>query len=194
MVQVSRVGQSDHRVDQQVGLDLASRPEREFLVRAVHRLAGLIRHHLAPAQPRELGSQFLGRAPQPLEVVVARQLYPLHRAAHVVSVASLQQVADTRVLGVEGAVHRLRLRPPVRFPYIFHREGRDHDALGVAQRELRSRLEHFGQLRGHVQGHRYGPQRPAGKPHRIAHRLIVVLAEEAGERRERAVHQHLQVT
>ena len=54
MVDVPRLGHADHRMDQQVGLDLLGRSRRQLLVRAVHRVTGLERHYFRPAQLREL--------------------------------------------------------------------------------------------------------------------------------------------
>ncbi len=58
VVHVTRPGQSDHRLDQQVGFDLAGRAEGQLLVRAVQRIAGLEGHDLAPAELAEPSPEF----------------------------------------------------------------------------------------------------------------------------------------
>ena len=61
VVDVARLGEADHRVDQQVGLDVLGRPHRDLLMGAVHGIAGLEADDPAPACPGEVIAQ-LGRA------------------------------------------------------------------------------------------------------------------------------------
>ena len=60
VIDVAGLGHADDRMDQQVRLDVARRPERQLLVRAVHRVARLERDDLAPAELAETAAQ-LGR-------------------------------------------------------------------------------------------------------------------------------------
>jgi hypothetical protein len=73
VVDVARLGQPDHRVDEQVGAALLGRPEGDLLVGPVHGVAGLEGHDLGPAHLLELVAH-LGRGlAQRAEVVVVRQ-------------------------------------------------------------------------------------------------------------------------
>ena len=56
VVHVTRLGHPDGGVDEEVGLDLASRPQGELDVGAVHGVAGLERHHPLPSELVEAGT------------------------------------------------------------------------------------------------------------------------------------------
>ena len=77
VIDVARLGQADHGVDQQVGLGLGRGPHGQLDVGAVHRIAGLEGHDLAPALAGELRAQLGRRAAQQSEVVVERWLQTL---------------------------------------------------------------------------------------------------------------------
>ena len=85
-------------MNQQVGLDFAGGAQREFLVRAVHRVAGLERDDLAPAELLEALANFGGRVAQVLEIVVRRLLNSGELAANVNRITDALQVVDSRVL------------------------------------------------------------------------------------------------
>ena len=74
MVNVARFGEADDRMNQEVGLCLAGRAEREFLVRAVKRISGLEGDNAPPAQFAEIRPQFVRRIATHFEVVVHRLL------------------------------------------------------------------------------------------------------------------------
>ena len=100
-------------MDEQVGLDLLGRPQRELLVGAVHRVAGLEGDDLAPAQRVELVAELGRRLAQRPEVVVVGQLQALEAARDVAGVRPLEQVGDAGVLGVGRAEDQLGLGLPV---------------------------------------------------------------------------------
>ncbi len=193
VVDVARLGHAHDRVDQQVGLELAGRPQGELEVGPVHRVAGLEGHHLPPAEPLEARPHLARRVTQADEVVVRRQLQALEAAADGDVVGALVEMRDPGMGAVEGAVDRLGLGLAVDRPDVLDGQRRQHDALGVAQRQPVAGGQSFGRLLGDVEGDRDGPQLAAGEPHLVAGRLEVGAAHEARERREPAVQDQLEV-
>jgi hypothetical protein len=70
VVQVAGLGHAHGGVQQDVAADLLGRLQGDVALQAVHGLAGLEGHHLAPAHLGEQGAQFLGGVPQGLEFAV----------------------------------------------------------------------------------------------------------------------------
>ncbi len=68
-----------------------------------------------------------------------------------------------------------------------------HHALRVPERQAGPGTELGRLFLGDIEGDRHGPDRAVGKPHPVADGLVVVLAEEAPQRREAAVGQQLEV-
>jgi hypothetical protein len=194
VIDVARLGHPHHRVDQQVGLEIAGGPQRELVVGAVHGVSGLESDNLAPAQTTEAAPGLLGGQAEADEIVVGRQLDPLDTTADGDVVGALEEMGDTGVLAVEGAVDRLCLGLPVELPHVVDREDRQHGALGVAQRQGLALLQLLRHLLGDVEGDGERPQGAVGQPHLFAHRLEVGLTEKTGQRREAAIHEQLQIT
>ena len=94
---------------------------------------------------------------------------------------------------VEGAEDRLGGRRNVELPDVLDAQRGEQQSLGIAQRERRAGRQLRGQVRRDVEGHRHRPERAVGEPHRVAHRFVVGSAHEAGERREGAVAEKLEV-
>jgi hypothetical protein len=193
VVDVARLGQPHHRVDEEVGLDLLGRPQGDLLVGPVHRVAGLEGDHLRPPQLVELRPD-LGRClAQGPEVVVQGQLGALQPAGQVHRVGAVQQVPDAGVLRVGGAEHSLGLGVPVGPVELGHVDGGEDHALGVAQHDRRPGGDTGGELLGHVQRDGHGPQGPVGQAHLVADRPVVGLTEEPRQGREGPVEEELEV-
>ena len=167
--------------------------ERELVVGAVHRVAGLEGDDLPPAALGELLAELGRRVAQRAIVVVQRRLQRLDLAADVDRLALVHQVADGRVRLVVGAEDGLRFGLAVGSPDVFDVDHGEHHALGVAQRDLVALLELVGEFLGDVERDRHRPERAVLEPHLVADRVVVGLAHEAGERREAAVAQELEV-
>src|SRR5712692_9026482 len=90
-------------MNEQVGLDLPGRAERELLVGAVHWIARLEGNHAWPGQARELGTQLGWSKPQGAEVVMRRRLRAFDAASHVPGIALVQQVIGAG-MDVTGAI------------------------------------------------------------------------------------------
>ncbi len=193
MVDVPRLGHADRGMDQQAAADLLGGAAGEFEVGPVHRVAGLEGDDLAPAAPCELGAQLVGRLPQVDEVEVRRQAQDFERAADREVVGPPQQVLDPRMVGVAGGVDRLGLGHAVVLPDLVDGEHRERQPLRVAQHEPRAGGELRRQLFLDVERHRDRPERAVGQAHLAADRLDFFPAHEAGERREAADRQELEI-
>ncbi len=182
MFHIAGLRQPDDGLDEQVGLDLLSGPQRQLVVRPVDGAPRVKCHHPAPAQAGEFGPELRRRQPQGSEVVVDRQIDALEGTAHVVVVALLQEVSDTGVLAVRRAEDALGLRLAVGLPDVRYVERRQHHALGVAQRQAGAPTDRSRDGLRNIQRDRHGPERAVGQPHRFAHRLVVLPAQESAER------------
>ena len=111
VVDVARLGHADDRVHEQVGLFFLGRAERELVVGAVHRVAGLEGDDLPPAALGELFAELGRRVAERAVVVVQRRLQALDLAADVHRLALVHQVVDGRMLLSVVPNTRLRLRP-----------------------------------------------------------------------------------
>ena len=177
MVDVARLGHADDRVDEQVGFFFLGGAERELVVRAVHRVAGLEGDDLPPAALGELFAELGRRVAQRFVVVVQRQLQALDRAADVDRLALVHQVVDGRVR---------RCRSCRRLPWLrASRSGSQMSSTLItasitpsASRRATfvARLELLGELLGDVERDRHRPERAVGEPHLVADRFVVGLA------------------
>ena len=112
VVDVARLGQAHHRVDQQVGLGFLGGAEGQLLVGAVQRVAGLEGDDLAPAELAEIGAQLVRRVAAAAEIVMRRRLDAGDRAAEIDLAGGVVQVVDRRVGVVVGAEDLSRPRAP----------------------------------------------------------------------------------
>ena len=79
-------------------------------------------------------------------------------------------------------------------PDVFDVEDGEHDAFGIAQGDLgAARLELLGEFLGDVERDRHRPENAVGQSHLAADAFVVGFVHEAGERREAAVAEHLEV-
>ena|SRR5438477_9526434 len=103
-------------MDEKIGFNLLSRAEAQFLVSAMHRVAGLESDDPAPAQARKFSAEFSRSQPQRAKVIVRRHLQALDAAADVPGVGLVHCVIRTG-MGLAGAVEdRLRLGLAVGLP------------------------------------------------------------------------------
>jgi len=107
--------------------------------------------------------------------------------------ALIHQIIDCRMLRAGGAEDPLGLALAICLPDILDVDHGQHDALGIAERDFAARLELFGKLFRDIERDRDRPERAVREPHLAANRLIIGLAQKAGERREAAVREQLQV-
>ncbi|OIQ66300.1 hypothetical protein GALL_521330 [mine drainage metagenome] len=193
MVDVAGFGHADHRVDQQVGLRLTRGAERQFLVGAVQRVARLERDDATPAELAEIGAQLVGRVAAAFEVIVHGLLDAGDRAAKVNLACGVVQVVHRRMGDVIGTKHFVRLKILVGHPFVADRQDGKDDAFGIAQRDVLTRLDAFGECLGHIKGDRHWPDLARGEVHVIDDRVVVRLGQETLQRVEATVHQKLKV-
>jgi len=167
--------------------------QAELAVGAVHGVAGLEGDDAAPPLAGELGAQLGRRLPQRPEVVVDRHLQPLETAADGDRMGFVQQVRDPGMIGAGGAEGRLRARLEVGLPDLLDVQRRQHHPFGIAQRQHAAGLERGGELPGDVEHDRDRPEGAVGQAQGRADGVVVGPVHEAGERREAAVEQQLEV-
>ena len=114
VVDVTGLGQADHRVEQQVGLGDLGGALGQLLVRPVHRVAGLECDDPGPAPLLEPMPEIGGLVAQLPEIVLGRPGDAAQPAAEVDGMGAIEQMVDARMEFVDGREHRLRLAPPVR--------------------------------------------------------------------------------
>ncbi len=193
MVDVARLGHAHRGMDEQVGLDLAGGPQGQLDMSAVHGVAGLESDHPVPAQLGETRPQLRRAQPQRLVVVVGGGGQDLELAGHVHRPRPLEQVGGARVLLVGGAEDQLGLLVPIGTVELADMQHSQHHALRVAQGQAGADADLRRLLLGYVQGDGNGPQRAIGQAHALADAFVVLLAEEAAQRREATVGQELEV-
>ncbi len=173
MVDVARPRHADHRMQEQIALALARRTEREFLVRAVHRVSGLERDDLAPAELAEPSAQLRRRVAQQLEVVMHRRLDAAQPSSDVYGPGAMTKVVYARVMIVVGAEDAARLSGLVRLPAVANLHRRDQHALGIAQRNVIAFLEPGRELAAHIEIDRDRPHDAGWQAHVRQHRFVV---------------------
>ncbi len=94
---------------------------------------------------------------------------------------------------IARAVDALGLAHEVRAPDIADLERCQEDALGVAQGNRVTFADAVRKRLADVQRYRQRPENAALEAHRITDALVIRLAEEALERRKRAVHEHIEI-
>ena len=132
MIDVAGLGLADDGVDQKICLGDLGGALGQFLVRAVHRIARLERHHALPAPALEFGAQVLRVVAQLGEVILHRAGDADEGPAEVDGVRLVEQIVDAGVGLVGGAEHRLRLTATIGLPDRLHGHGGDQEALRVA--------------------------------------------------------------
>ena len=193
VIDVAGLRHADDGLNQQIRLDLFGRPERELLVRAVHRVARLERDDAAPAELLESLTKLARSISQVLEIVMARRFDTAELAAEVDLVRAPHQIAHARVELVGRAENGLRLGRLVGAVDARHVHRRDQHAFGVAERDRVAFLDLVRKRRRHVERDRHRPNDSGREARLCEHGAIVLFAEEAFERRECAVQQHLDV-
>ena len=182
---VVRFRLADERVHEQPIDDLEGRL-RDELVRAVDRVARLEADDPPPATLVEDRAR-LGRIE--CEIGKARRLPQEDRhLAREVAAGLRVDARDTRMCLVRGSEALLGLAFGVVLVDLADREGRERRAGlvgqddGIAARRLR-----------HGERHGKRPDRAVGELHLVDHALVVNLAHEAGERREGAARDHVEI-
>ena len=103
-------------------------------------------------------------------------------------IASVHQIGDAGMGGARGLEDGFAFGLAIGLPDVFDVQDGDHDALGVAQRDLGATgLEVLGEGLRDIEGDRHRPEQAAAQSHLAADAFVIGLVHEAGERREAAV-------
>ncbi len=191
VVHVSRLGDTDDRVDEQAAADLLGRELGQFFVGPVQGVSGLEGNDLLPALLGEVGSD-LGRGLAEFdEVVVWWDTDDFELAGGVVARLAVQ-IGDGGVLGVGRAVGPFGLGLLVVCVDFLDMEEGEQVAVDVSEGQRLAFGHSLGGIDG--QGDRQGPEGAVGQAHLGDYSLVVGLTHEASKRREAAGGQQFQVT
>ena len=194
VIHVAGLGHADGGMNQKICLRLLGGAERQLNVSAVHGIARLERHHTAPALAGKLGAQFRRSVAEHAEIVVRRRLQAFHFAADIPRLTFVDHIIRARMRRAGGSEYRFRLGFQIRLPDFLDVQHRQHDALGIAQRNLTAaRLQRLGKFFAHVEGNRDGPKRAVRQPHVVADSLVVGARHETAQGRKASAHQQFEI-
>jgi len=193
VIDVAGLGHADHRVNQQIRLHFACSPERQLLVGAVQRVAGLEGDHLAPALLPEPASQLGRRVSQQLEIVVGLRLDAVHATTDVDGARVVHQVTNTVVQLVLGAVDRSCFMPLVRTKDTADIHRRQKHAFGISQRDAPACRHRPRERLADIEHDGYRPERAVRQTHVVADRVVGLLVQEAVQGRVRTVGQQIEI-
>tara|TARA_R110002003_G_scaffold202_10_gene15724 strand:- start:8922 stop:9542 length:621 start_codon:yes stop_codon:yes gene_type:complete len=140
VIDVTRLGETDNGVDQDIGLASPRSANSQLTMSAVHRIPGLESNNLLPAELVEVQTQLRRRISQTDIVVVLQAVNRLELSTNVVLLRSVEKVLDRWVLLV-AAKDLLGLLLLVWLVYVV--DGDDGEVAvvtEVAQRNARARL------------------------------------------------------
>lgn len=100
MVNVAGLGKTNDRVDEDVGLSAAGSADSQLTVSAVHGVTGLESDDTGPAELVEVQAQLSGGVAQADVVVVHQTVDGVNLASDVVLAGRVEEVLDSRVVGV----------------------------------------------------------------------------------------------
>lgn len=162
-------------------VELLGGAEGQLLMRPVHRVSRVERHHPIPSAPIELGAELAGRAPQLGELAMGRHADPLDGAAHVDGMGPLQ-MGDPGMAVLVGAEHGVGLAVLIGLVQIIDRQHGEKLAGPAPQGDAPARSKVLSPRLVDVQGDRHGPERAVGETAVVADPFVVGPVEEAGER------------
>src|SRR5215472_1953671 len=97
-------------------------------------------------------------------------------SAHVPRVRMVNRIVGAGMSFACTVENSLRFSRSVRLPYFLYVQNGEHDAFGVAQRDLASaRRQFLGELLRHVESDRHRPKHSARQMHVVANAFVVGL-------------------
>ncbi len=174
---VAVLGRPDQRVQQQAVADLQRAP-LQVLMRPVDRVAGLEAGDPAPASRGERRPRLRRSQRVPARHAVQRPDHSPDRAGNRQG-GPTKDPGDTRMGGVAGPKHPLRLAQLVTLVHLADLQHTQRATAHVAEREPVAADP--GSVR-YSQTHRNRPQQPVRQPHRVRAGLVLGAAHEPCER------------
>ncbi len=178
VIGIAGFGQTDRRVNQQIGLGLLHGAHGQFLMGAMHRVPGLERHDPPPAQLGEALAQFTRCIAQMGKIVMRGRFDTAQPTADIDRPGAVQQVKDARMLVIRGAENLLRFLELVRTPDIADLQYGDQHPLGIAQCDFVAATQITGEGFGYVEGDRYRPQRAVAQAHLFNDSPVISLIQK----------------
>ncbi|KAH3668235.1 hypothetical protein OGAPHI_001989 [Ogataea philodendri] len=179
VVDVTRLGESNNRVDQQVGKLVSSGTHGKLSVSSVHWVSGLESNHLLPVLVAELGPQLSRSLSEPSIVVVFWSTNGLQRATNINVPGGVQQIPNSRVLRVTTE-HLLGLDLLVWSVDVVDGQNSQSQIVSwVSQHNTLAGLQTRSHIFGNVQGDRNGPDLSGSQTHLVHNRGVVGLVQES---------------
>ncbi len=190
MIDVPRLGQADHRVDEQAAVNLSRGSFGDLFVDPVHRVPGLEGDDLGIAHLTQHGAHLSRRAPEVCEVKIAGQIDDL-KLARDAEIAPADHFGDQRVAGIGAAQDQLGFLFRIPGEDLFNVHHCKQVVAGVPESDL---VDARGQqIMVDSEGDWDGEERAVDQPHLGHHAFIVVLAHKTIQGRKRARCEQLQV-
>ena len=145
VVDVSRLGHADNRVNDEGAPDLSSRALGQFLMDSVEWVASLEGDHVLIAHPLEQGTHLHWSSAEVDKVVIARQVDDLQRATDA-DLVPARHLRDHGMLGVGRTVCQGALCGRIPVIDLIQLHDRHDLVVGVAQDELLTHSRQFGRV------------------------------------------------
>lgn len=196
VVDVSRLGETDNGVNQDIGLASASSTDGQLTVSSVHGVSSLESNNSVPAELVEVNTQLRGSVAESDIVVVVELVDGLNLSSDVEFLNLVVEILDGRVLLIT-AKDQLGFLGLVRAVDIVNGEdGQIAIVSEVSQGDAGAGLElaFIDNGLGHVQGDGHGEEVAVGETDIFANTVIVLLVHETLQRTETTVHNQFEIT
>lgn len=182
VVNVTWLGGTDNRVDQELGHLGSGGSDGQLSVGSVQWVSGLEGDDLGPGLGAELGSQLSWRLSGLSVVVVLWQVDSVQLTTDVHVLGDVEEVSDSRMLRI-ASEHLFGLQLLVRGIDVTDGDDGQRSVVSwVSQDDSLACSEGFGLLLGNIQGDRHGPELTGRQSHVVSDAFVVLLRVEPGQR------------
>jgi hypothetical protein len=196
VVNVTRLGETNDRLDEDVGLLRAGGADRQLTVSTVHGVSGLESNDLLPSELVEVSTELRGSESEVEEVVVLELVDSLKLTTNVELLSGVEEVLDTGVSVIVAAKDLLGLVDLVRLVDILNgQDGKVSVVTEVAECDastvLDAELVDLGLVDIEVDGH--GEEGAISETVVLNNAIEVLLGHETFKRRETTVKDKLKI-
>mmetsp|Transcript_23936 Transcript_23936/g.37280 ORF Transcript_23936/g.37280 Transcript_23936/m.37280 type:complete len:569 (-) Transcript_23936:50-1756(-) len=194
VIDISRLGHTDNRVDKHVGLGIASSTEGQLTVRAMHGVTGLEGNNTDITGLAESGSGLSRGHAEIGEVIVVGERDSLELSSHVHSTGLVVDVLNGRVALVIGrAENHLGFTSLVGSVDGSNSQDGEGVSVLITEGDPVSNLVLLGGLLADIEGDGHRPNFSVGQPGVLDHALVVILVEESLKGGETTIEEHLHI-
>ncbi len=133
ILDISGFRHAHRRMKKEICFHFLGCPQSQFLMSAMHGVAGLESNDPSPAEPNELGTQVGRSEPHGAKIVMVREVKPFELAPDAPRLSLLRKMVHSGMMRAGSPVDSSRLRCSIRFPNFLHVQGRKHHAFGIAK-------------------------------------------------------------